>query len=77
MILTQISYLDCIVFLLFLAPQLLLNVGIFELVTWVFSALPHIGTSSNTYSNFQILTGCSSRYTLSIHSGKILHSFDR
>ena len=32
MILGQISYLDCIVFLFFLIPQLLLNVDIFELV---------------------------------------------
>lgn len=42
MILTQISYLDCLVFLIFLAPQLLLNVGLFELVTWVLHALPQI-----------------------------------
>ncbi|KAH7061076.1 Alpha/Beta hydrolase protein [Macrophomina phaseolina] len=42
MILTQISYLDCIIFLVFLAPQLLFNVGVLELVTWVLNALPHI-----------------------------------
>ena len=40
MILGQISYLDCIVFLIFLAPQLLLNVNIFELLTCIIQALP-------------------------------------
>ena len=40
MILGQISYLDCLVFLFFLAPQLLLNVNIFELLICVGQALP-------------------------------------
>ena len=40
MILDQISYLDCLVFLVFLAPQLLLRVNIFELLSCVFKALP-------------------------------------
>ena len=40
MILGQISYLDCIVFLICLAPQLLIHVNIFELVFCVFTALP-------------------------------------
>lgn len=50
MILTQISYLDCLVFLIFLAPQLLLNVGFLDLITWVLHALPQIGTSSPSLS---------------------------
>ena len=40
MILGQISYLDCLVFLLFLAPQLLVKINIFQLVFCVISALP-------------------------------------
>ena len=40
MILNRISYLDCFVFLVFLAPQLLLRVNIFELLICVFQALP-------------------------------------
>ena len=40
MILGQMSYLDCIVFLICLAPQLLMHVNIFELVFCVFKALP-------------------------------------
>lgn len=40
MILGQISYLDCIVFIIFLAPQLLIHVNIFELLSCVFQALP-------------------------------------
>ncbi|KAK7519822.1 Alpha/Beta hydrolase protein [Phyllosticta citriasiana] len=42
MILSQISYLDCIVFLIFLAPQLLLKVGIFDLAAWLLPAIPHL-----------------------------------
>ena len=40
MILGQISYLDCIVFLVFLAPQLLLRVNILELLACIIKALP-------------------------------------
>ena len=40
MILDQISYLDCLVFLVFLAPQLLLRVNIFELLVCIVQALP-------------------------------------
>ena len=40
MILGQISYLDCLVFLLFLVPQLLLRVNIIELLTCIVQALP-------------------------------------
>ncbi|KAF2257952.1 Arylacetamide deacetylase-like protein [Lojkania enalia] len=42
MILSEISYLDCIVFLAFLVPQLLLKVGIWPLVTWLVGALPSL-----------------------------------
>ncbi|KAL9009111.1 MAG: hypothetical protein Q9173_005832 [Seirophora scorigena] len=42
MILGQISYLDCLVFLFFLAPQLLLNVNIFELIACVLNAVPFV-----------------------------------
>lgn len=40
MILNQISYLDCIAFLIFLAPQLLIRVGLVETVSCVIAALP-------------------------------------
>lgn len=42
MILGQISYLDCIVFLVFLTPQLLLNVNIFALAVCIGKAVPFI-----------------------------------
>ena len=44
MILGQISYLDCLVFLLFLAPQILLQVNIFELLSCIIQALPFLST---------------------------------
>ena len=40
MILDQISFLDCLVFLFFLLPQLLLHVNIFELLICIVQALP-------------------------------------
>ena len=40
MILDQISYFDCFVFLVFLAPQLLLHVNVFELLICIVQALP-------------------------------------
>lgn len=40
MILDQISYLDCVVFLIFLAPQLILHVNIFELLICIVQTLP-------------------------------------
>ncbi|KAJ4319172.1 hypothetical protein N0V94_004045 [Neodidymelliopsis sp. IMI 364377] len=42
MILNQISYLDCIAFLVFLAPQLLVQIGLFPLLKWLIPALPFI-----------------------------------
>lgn len=45
MILGQISYLDCLVFLFFLAPQLLLHVNIFKLIACVFTAVPFVRKS--------------------------------
>ena len=43
MILSQISYLDCIVFVIFLAPQLLIHVGLWQTARWVLGALPFLG----------------------------------
>lgn len=45
MILNQISYLDCIVFLILLAPQLLLRVGLIETIICVLQALPFFRNS--------------------------------
>jgi hypothetical protein len=42
MILSQISYLDCIVFLICLAPQLLLHINIWTLATWLIGAFPSL-----------------------------------
>ncbi|KKY33306.1 putative alpha beta-hydrolase [Diaporthe ampelina] len=42
MILGPVSYLDCIVFCTFLAPQLILNVGLFETVVTVLQVLPFL-----------------------------------
>lgn len=44
MILGPVSYLDCIVFCIFLAPQLILHVGLFETVLTVLQVLPFLGT---------------------------------
>jgi hypothetical protein len=43
MILNQISYLDCIVFLTCLTPQLLIHVGLWTTATFVLQALPYLG----------------------------------
>jgi hypothetical protein len=43
MILTQISYLDCLVFLIFLAPQLLFHVGLWRTARWLIGAIPLLG----------------------------------
>lgn len=45
MILGQISYLDCLVFLFLLAPQLVLHVNIVELIACVVKALPFVRKS--------------------------------
>ncbi|KAJ4363476.1 hypothetical protein N0V83_009770 [Neocucurbitaria cava] len=42
MILSQISYLDCIAFLIFLTPQLLIQIGVIPILTWLLPALPHL-----------------------------------
>ncbi|KAF1357260.1 alpha/beta-hydrolase [Lizonia empirigonia] len=42
MILNQISYLDCVAFLIFLAPQLLIQVGLLPLLKWLIPAIPFI-----------------------------------
>jgi acetyl esterase/lipase len=45
MILSQISYLDCIAFLVFLAPQILIQIGLFPVLKWLIPALPSLSTS--------------------------------
>jgi acetyl esterase/lipase len=46
MILGQISYLDCVAFLVFLAPQILVQVGILPVLKWLIPALPSLGMFS-------------------------------
>lgn len=43
MILGQVSYLDCVAFLIFLAPQLLIVVGFWETFLCAIQALPFLG----------------------------------
>ncbi|KAF2456569.1 Alpha/Beta hydrolase protein, partial [Lineolata rhizophorae] len=42
MILGPVSYIDCLVFLVFLAPQLVIHVGLWTTATWVLQALPFL-----------------------------------
>lgn len=42
LLLGPVSYLDCIVFCMFLAPQLVLNVGLYETIWCVLQALPFL-----------------------------------
>ena len=49
MILGQISYLDCLVFLLFLVPQLLVQVNLLELAVCIIEALPFLRTLCSRY----------------------------
>lgn len=42
MILGPVSYLDCVVFCILLAPQLLIHVGLFETVGVVLRCLPFL-----------------------------------
>lgn len=62
MILNQISYLDCIVFVIFLAPQLLIHVGLWQTARWVIGALPFLGMLNAST-------------TVSVRQGKIFDSF--
>jgi len=45
MILAQISWLDCLVFLLFLAPQLIFQIGFFRTLSCGLKALPFLRMS--------------------------------
>jgi hypothetical protein len=63
MIFNRISYLDCFVFLVLLVPQLLLQVGPFEIAAWLLPAVPSlrmmftihsISFTSNSLKVFQI-----------------------
>lgn len=49
MILGQISWADCFVFVLFLIPQLLLHVGLFETAACGIKALPFLRTSRKAH----------------------------
>ena len=44
MILDQIAWSDCIIFLVFLAPQLIIHVGLMETAICGIKALPFLGT---------------------------------
>lgn len=43
MLLGPVSYLDCLVFILFLAPQLLLQAGLVHTLAVVIQVLPFLG----------------------------------
>lgn len=44
MILDQVRWIDILVFLVFLAPQLLIRAGLFSTLSCVFRALPFLST---------------------------------
>lgn len=67
MILGQISYLDCLAFLVFLAPQLLLHINIIELIICILKALPFIRKQSviQNSQELNLENGQSSNYPTS------------
>ena len=67
MILSQISYLDCLVFIIFLAPQLLLRVNLFELLVCVVKALPFFCKGVFSTCSVYVLMHCSIQTTLRLH----------
>lgn len=73
MILGQISYLDCLVFLIVLAPQLLLHVNIIELLTCVLKALPFVRKFRPSTRHTSDLRVGSLPATVPILSGKVLY----
>lgn len=49
MILGPVSYLDCIIFCIFLAPQLIWNVGLLPTIKCMLEALPFVCTFFSTF----------------------------
>jgi hypothetical protein len=76
MILSQISYLDCIVFLIFLVPQLLIHVGLIRTTTWLIGALPSLSESTTFASSpdIYIHSLASLYFALPVRPGKIFHT---
>lgn len=52
MILDQIAWVDCIAFLLFLAPQLLIQIGLFPTIFCALKALPFLRKAPNAYLTY-------------------------
>lgn len=73
MILGQISYLDCLVFLIVLAPQLLLHVNIIELLICFLKALPFVRKFRPSNLHKSNLRVGSLPATVPILLGKILY----
>lgn len=73
MILSQISYLDCVAFLVFLTPQLLIHVGLVRTLTWLIPALPSLSELSRTRLQQGAYTHSLSSlpYPLSIYQGAV------
>ena len=55
MILGQISYLDCVIFLILLVPQLIIQVSILELLFCILKALPFLCMCGPTSASSLIL----------------------
>ena len=51
MILTQISYADCLVFVLCLMPQLLLKINFLDLLLCVLQVLPFLSNEAHSQSS--------------------------
>lgn len=75
MILDQIAWSDCVVFLIFLAPQLVLRVGFINTVACILKALPHLRRSKALETNLemQALNCDSLRNAGTVTPGALLH----
>jgi hypothetical protein len=79
MILDQISLVDCIVFLVFLTPQLIIHVGLFTTALWVIQALPFLGKLWCTTYAFSLADSLtialdSSKTSVPIYTRTIFHA---
>ena len=78
MMLGQISYLDCLVFLIFLAPQLLIQINVLELAVCIVQALPFLCKFCEIFLLESAPAELTSlRVAIPIHSRALLHAQER
>lgn len=73
MILGPVSWLDCLVYLLLLAPQLILHAGLFPTLSHGLQALPFLRTfinpaASNNFDRFALFLHITRQWPLSFHT---------